>query len=71
MMGKKIHIELTPKAAKELEELKESLGLISTSEVVRASLALTQFLEKERKEGKDIIIRDNKEKTDTKIVPMR
>lgn len=70
-MGKKIHIELTPKAEKELEELKQSLGVTSTSEVIRASLALTQYLEQEQKEGKDLVIRDNKSKTDTKIVTLR
>jgi len=67
-MGKKIHIELTEKAEKELELLKQSLGATSTSEVIRVSLALTQFLQKERIDGKDIIVRDNEEKTDTKIM---
>ena len=70
-MAKKIHIELSPKAAKELEELKEKLDATTTTEVIRASLALTQFLEMQKANGNEILIRDPKSKKETRVITLR
>ena len=70
-MSKKIHIELSEKASKDLEELKEKLDVSTMTEVIRASLTLTKFLELQKEQGNEIIIRNPKSKRETRVITLR
>ena len=70
-MAKKVHIELSDKATKELEELKQKLDAGTITDVIRASLSLTKFLELQKEKGNEIIIRDPKSNKETRIVTLR
>lgn len=70
-MAKKIHIELSDKAVAELEELKKKLDASSMTEVIRASLSLTRFLEMQKADGNEIIIRNPRSKKETQMVTLR
>lgn len=62
---KKIQINISPEAVKEIEDLRRRLNLGSISDVIRSSLKLTRYLELEKAAGNEVIIRDkasNKEK---------
>lgn len=63
-MAKQINIQLSDKARKELDELRKQLDLSSISEVIRSSVALRKYLEAEKEQGGEILIRtkDGKEK---------
>ena len=68
-MAKQIHIKLSQKAVKELESLKERLGLPSIAEVVRSSISVAKFLQMEKENGNDIVLR-NKRTKDERVVVM-
>lgn len=70
-MAKKIHITLSEKAQKELDNLKRKLDASSISETIRASLSLTKFLDMQKHKGNEIIIRDPKTKKETRLVTLR
>jgi len=70
-MVKKIHIELSDKATQELEELKDKIGAKTMTEVIRASLSLTRFLELQKEKGNEIIIREPKSNKETRFVTLR
>ncbi|HME87084.1 MAG TPA: hypothetical protein VKE88_01615 [Candidatus Nanoarchaeia archaeon] len=70
-MAKQIHIELSDAAVKELEQLKSKLDATTITEVIRASLSLTKFLEIQKDKGNEIIIRDPKSKKETSVVTLR
>ncbi|MAG08593.1 hypothetical protein CMO89_03905 [Candidatus Woesearchaeota archaeon] len=70
-MAKKIHIELSSKAQKELEELKGKLDASTITEVIRASLSVTKFLELQKEKGNEIIIRDPKSNKETRVLTLR
>lgn len=70
-MSKHIHIELSEKAAEELEQLKGKLDATTVTEVIRASLSLTKFLELQKEKGNEIIIRNPKSKKETRVVTLR
>lgn len=62
---KKIQVNISPEAVKEIEDLRRKLNLGSISDVIRSSLKLTRYLELEKEAGNEVIIRDkinNKEK---------
>lgn len=67
-MTKQINIRLTKKAVEELESLKKELGLSNVSEVIRSSIALSKFLQKEKNAGNDIILRNRKNSKERTIV---
>ena len=54
---KKIQVNISPNAQKEIEELRNKLNLGSISDVIRSSLKLTRYLELEKAAGNEIIIR--------------
>jgi len=68
-MAKQVHITLSENAVKELEELKEKLGLPSIAEVVRSSISVSKFLQMEKDKGNDIVLR-NKDTKDERIIVM-
>ena len=68
---KQIHITLSDEASKELEQLKKTLGVGSIAEAIRSSISLTKYLEMEKKQGNEIIIRDSKNKTDKVLVTLK
>jgi len=70
-MAKQIHINLSDKAIKELEELKEKLDLPSIAEVIRSSISINKFLQKEKDKGNDIILRNKKTKNERNIVILK
>ncbi|GEM_PF-6113040 len=66
MVAKRVNIRLSEKAVQELEDLKRDLGLSSVTEVIRSSITLSKFLQKEKDSGNDIVLRNkktNKERT--------
>lgn len=70
-MAKQVHIELSKKAAEELEILKTKLEAHTITEVIRASLSLTKFLELQKEKGNEIIIRDPKSKKESRVITLR
>lgn len=66
-MAKQVHITLSKKAVKELEELKQKLNLPSVAEVVRSSISVNKFLQLEKEKGNDLVLR-NKETKDEKVI---
>lgn len=55
---KQVHISLTPKAYKELQEIRKSLDLRNISDAIRSSINITSFIAKEKEKGNEIILRD-------------
>ncbi len=70
-MAKQIHITLSDRAAKELEELKTKLNLTSISDVIRSSIALQKFIEEEKGQGKEVILKDKKSNREQVLVTLR
>lgn len=68
-MVKQVHITLSEKAIKELEELKKQLNLPSIAEVVRSSISVNKFLQLEKEKGNDIVLR-NKDTKDERVIVM-
>ncbi len=70
-MAKQIHIELSDKAVKELEDLKKKLDLPSIAEVIRSSISISKFLEMEKENGNDIILRNKKSKEERTVYMLK
>jgi hypothetical protein len=68
---KQIHITLSEKAAQELEELKKSLGVGSIAEAIRSSISVTKYLEMEKQQGNEVIIRDSKTNKEKVLVTLK
>jgi len=66
-----VHITLSNRAIKELNELKTQLDVSSISEVIKSSIALTKFIALEKANGNEVIIRDNKNKKEKIIATLR
>lgn len=54
----KLQINMTDKALRELENLQISTGASTKTEVVKTSLRLYNFLEKEKEDGAKILVRE-------------
>jgi len=65
---KKIQVNISEEAQKEIEDLRNKLNLSSISDVIRSSLKLTKYIELEKSAGNEIIIRDKKTKKEKEIV---
>ena len=65
---KRIQVNISTEAEKEIEELRRKLNLSSISDVIRSSLKLTKYIELEKESGNEIIIRDKKTKKEKEIV---
>lgn len=65
---KRLQLNLSRKAVKELEELKVLLDVHSMAEVIRSSIKLTRFMELEKQSGNEIISRNIEKKEEKKIV---
>lgn len=65
---KKIQVNVSPEAVKEIEELRRKLNLGSISDVIRSSLKLTRYLELEKAAGNEIIIRNKKTDKEKEVV---
>ncbi len=68
---KRIQINISDQALKELEDLKERLNLGSISDVIRSSLKLTNYLELEKSAGNEVIIRNRQSNKEKEIVFMK
>ena len=69
-MAKQIHINLSDKAQKELEDLRQQMNLSSISDVIRSSISLAKYLEMEKEQGNEVIIRDKKNNKDKVLVTL-
>ena len=65
---KRIQVDISKEAEKEIESLRKSLNLGSISDVIRSSLKLTKYIELEKMAGNEIIVRDKKTKKEKEIV---
>jgi len=65
---KRLQVNISKEALKEIEQLKETLNLGSISDVIRSSLKLTKFLELEKEAGNEVIIRNRNTKKEKEIV---
>jgi Arc/MetJ-type ribon-helix-helix transcriptional regulator len=65
---KKIQVNISQEAVKEIEDLRKRLNLGSISDVIRSSLKLTRYLELEKAVGNEVIIRDKKNNKEKEIV---
>ena len=70
-MAKQVHINLSDKAVKELEDLRKKLDLPSIAEVIRSSISVTKFLQMEKENGNDIVLRNKKNKDEKVIVMLK
>jgi len=70
-MAKNIHITLSDKAVKDLEVLREKLDLPSIAEVIRSSISVNKFLEMERENGSEIVLRNKKTKEERVAVRLK
>ena len=70
-MAKQVHVALSEKAVEELEELKMKLGLPSIAEVIRSSISVNKFLQMEKENGNDIVLRNKKTKDERVIVMLK
>lgn len=68
---KKIQVNFSVEAQKEIDELKQKLNLGSLSDVIRSSLKLTKYIELQKDLGNEIIIRNIKTKKEKEIVFMK
>jgi hypothetical protein len=68
MTTKKINIALSEKAVRELQELKEELHLPSIAEVIRSSISINKFLQLEKENGNDIVLRNTKTKAERTLI---
>jgi len=71
MVKKKIQVNISEEAQREIEDLRKKLNLGSISDVIRSSLKLTRYIELEKAAGNEIIIRDKKSKREKEIVFMK
>jgi len=65
---KRIQINISKEAEKEIDDLRKKLNLNSISDVIRSSLKLSKYLELERAAGNEIIIRNRESKKEKEIV---
>ena len=65
---KKIQVNISEEAQREIEDLRKRLNLGSISDVIRSSLKLTRYLELEKNAGNEVIIRNKKTKKEKEIV---
>ncbi len=70
-MPKKINIVLSDKAVRELESLKEKLGLPSIAETVRGSISIAKFLEMEKEQGNEVILRNKRTNKERVLVTLK
>ncbi|MEK6844362.1 MAG: hypothetical protein AABX83_02950 [Nanoarchaeota archaeon] len=68
---KKIQVNISPEAEREIAELQRRLNLGSISDVIRSSLKLTRYLELEKAAGNEVIIRNKKSKKEKEVVFMK
>lgn len=70
-MVKKIQVNISEEAQKEIEDLRKKLNLGTISDVIRSSLKLTRYLELEKAAGNEIIVRNKETKREKEIVFMK
>ena len=70
-MVKQINIKLSDEAVKELEKLRKELKLPSVAEVIRSSIALNKFLELEKKNGNEVVLRHKTTNKERVLVTVR
>ena len=70
-MAKQINIRLSEEAVKELEELKTKLNLPSIAELIRSSISVTKFLEMEKENGNEVVLRNTKTDKERVLVMVR
>ena len=64
----RVNFDLDSKKLIELRKLVKELKAVSAADVIRSSIDLYRFLEKERSNGKKIILRDDKKNQEREIV---
>jgi len=70
-MAKQVHLNLSEDAVKELEQLKDKLGLPSIAEVIRSSISVNKFLQMEKEKGNDIVLRNKKDKSEKIVILLK
>lgn len=68
---KKIQVNISKNAEREIEDLRKRLNLGSVSDVIRSSLKLARYLELEKASGNEIIVRNKSSKKEKEIVFMK
>lgn len=64
----RVNFDLDEKKLSELKELVKDLKAVSAADVIRSAIDLYKFLEKERLDGRKIIIRDERKNNEKEIV---
>jgi len=65
---KKIQVNISKEAEREIEELRNKLNLSSISDVIRNSLKLAKYIELEKEAGNEVIIRNKDTQKEKEIV---
>jgi len=70
-MVKKIQVNISEEAQKEIEDLRKKLNLGTISDVIRSSLKLTRYLELEKAAGNEVIVRNKETNKEKEVVFMK
>lgn len=65
---KKLQLNISDRGLRDLKEIQDNLEATSMAEVIRSSLKIFRYLQEQKKEGKEIIVRDKITKKETEIV---
>ena len=65
---KKIQVNISKDALREIEDLRNKLNLGSISDVIRSSLKLAKYIELEKEAGNEVIIRNRKSNKEKEVV---
>jgi len=70
-MVKKIQVNISEEAQREIEDLRKKLNLGTISDVIRSSLKLTRYLELEKAAGNEVIVRNKETNKEKEVVFMK
>lgn len=70
-MVKKIQVNISDEAQREIEDLRKKLNLGTISDVIRSSLKLTRYLELEKAAGNEVIVRNKETNKEKEVVFMK
>ena len=65
---KQIHLNLSEQVQEQLEALKEDMGVPTIGEAIRRSISIARTLEKEQRDGAEVILRNPRTKQEKVLV---
>lgn len=65
---KQIHLNLSPQVYEQLQEMKQEMGAPTIGEVIRRSVSIARSLEKEQRQGGEVVVRHPNSKVEKILV---